>query len=103
MPNILVNGVGDDKHKEGFTSWEGICFTKRFLICLDSKARLVLPLEIREAIGIETNGKILVSVSAGQSDKVILELSKASDRDAAGSVTCSKNCAYARKDRGRII
>ena len=67
-----------------------------FVIALDSKARLVLPLEIREALGIETNGKILISVSnsARQGNKVILEVSKASDSDMANGIVFSKNGKY---------
>jgi len=75
-------------------------FTEEYLIRLDSKARLVLPLEIREALGIETNGKIVISVSSAQVGKVILELSKASNSDIENSISFSKNGKYLNKKRG---
>ena len=98
MYNKCINGVKDDKGK-GFTSRKRICFIESYLIALDSKARLVLPLEIREALGIKTNGKITISVSTIQDGKVILKLSKASDSDIANSISFSKNGKYLRGEK----
>lgn len=80
-------GVNDGGNGKGCPSQEGICFIR-----LDRKARLVLPLEIRDAIGIKTGDKILFSVSADEAGKIVITLAKASDKDAG--VKCSRNCAY---------
>ena len=71
-----------------------------YFIRLDSKGRLVLPLEIREAIGIETNGNLLVKVIAtsGKSNVVRVELSKASDTQLAEGISYSKNGKYVMKE-----
>ena len=72
---------------------QGIGFIeKRYIIALDSKARLVLPLELRDALGIKNRDKILLSVSAGRDGRVIIELAKANG--ALAEVKCSRNCAY---------
>jgi len=49
-------------------------------------------LEIRDAIGIKTGDKILLSVSAAGDGRVVIELAKASDKNIG--VKCSRNCAY---------
>jgi bifunctional DNA-binding transcriptional regulator/antitoxin component of YhaV-PrlF toxin-antitoxin module len=63
-----------------------------FWIALDKKGRLVLPLEIRQALGIQTNGKILLSVSDVGDGKVIAEIAKAPE-DTEG-ISYSKNGKY---------
>lgn len=80
---------GENYGKEGSASQRGVfsIFKRRslskrqkstdFWIRLDSKARLVLPLEIRDSLGIEKNGKILLSVSQGQDGNFILGVAKA--------------------------
>ena len=77
-----------------------------FFIGLDSKGRLVLPLEIREALGIKTNGKIAITISDSgairRSDRVILELAKASENDIASSISFSKNGRYLKEKRGDL-
>ena len=74
------------------------------MIALDSKARLVLPLEIREALGIETNGKILIkildSASTGRINSVTLKITKASDSDIAAGISYSRNGKYLKKRGG---
>jgi len=72
-----------------------------YVIALDSKARLVLPLEIRDALGVRKNEKILFSVSNARPEDndriVIIEIAKA-----PGSIDgtpCSKNCKTVRGGR----
>lgn len=69
-----------------------------YVIALDSKARLVLPLEIRDALGVRKNEKILFSVStARQGDNggiISIEIAKAPDN--IDGTTCSKNCKTVR-------
>ncbi len=67
-----------------------------FLIRLDRKARLVLPLEIREAIGIKTGEKILLSVSVAKENKVTIEVAKAPDVE---SCPYSRNGAYVKNKK----
>ncbi|MEK6978917.1 MAG: AbrB/MazE/SpoVT family DNA-binding domain-containing protein [Candidatus Micrarchaeota archaeon] len=84
---------------------------RKYVIALDSKARLVLPLEIREALGIETNGKIIIRIASGSwpvassqkpgANSIIIELAKASDSDMANGRKFSRNCAYLRYGRCR--
>lgn len=64
-------------------------FTKKYCIALDSKARLVLPLEIRDALGVKKNEKILLSFSTAQSDQILIGVAKASDEN---GIKYSKNC-----------
>jgi len=71
-----------------------------FFIRLDSKARLVLPLEIRDAIGIKTGDKILLSVSAVQDGKVAIELAKAPEN--LESCACSRNAGYVEKKKTKM-
>jgi len=77
-----------------------------YFICLDKKGRLVLPLEIRDALGIKTNGKILFSVSAAQGGKdgsggrIIIELAKAPEN--IDGIPCSKNCKTIRGENYEI-
>lgn len=77
---------------------------RSYLIALDAKGRLVLPLEIREALEIETNGKILISISSSSKTQdtklktVIVEITTPSDSDVANSVAFSKNGRYLRKE-----
>ncbi len=61
------------------------------MIKLDAKNRLVLPLEIRDALGIKNNGKITFSASSEQKDcrKITITLAKAKDEP---GVKCSRNC-----------
>lgn len=61
------------------------------MIKLDAKNRLVLPLEIRDALGIRNNGKITFSASPKQDgkDEITITLAKAKDEP---GVKCSKNC-----------
>jgi len=79
---LYNKGEYDGERRKGCSSQEGICFIR-----LDRKARLVLPLEIRDAIGIKTGDKILLSVSAVKNGKVIIELAKASEN--TESCACS--------------
>ncbi|MBU0532756.1 AbrB/MazE/SpoVT family DNA-binding domain-containing protein [Candidatus Micrarchaeota archaeon] len=62
---------------------------------LDKKARLVLPLEIREAINIKTGDKILFSVSSATDGKITIEVAKAPKN--LDSYPCSKNGAYVKR------
>lgn len=64
--------------------------TSDYCIALDSKARLVLPLEIRDALGIPKKGKILFSVSAAGRGAFLVEIRKASGSP-ADYVPFSKN------------
>ncbi|NYZ73873.1 hypothetical protein H0O00_01905 [Candidatus Micrarchaeota archaeon] len=54
-------------------------------------------MEIRDAIGIEINGKILISASAAKDGKVILEVAKAPEN--IESCACSRNAGYVEKTR----
>jgi bifunctional DNA-binding transcriptional regulator/antitoxin component of YhaV-PrlF toxin-antitoxin module len=73
-----------------------------FFIRLDNKGRLVLPLEIREALGLEKNGTVSISVSAGRGrGSILLDLSKCSE--ASGGVPYSKNGRYQSKKPKRCI
>ncbi|MEW6748234.1 MAG: AbrB/MazE/SpoVT family DNA-binding domain-containing protein [Candidatus Micrarchaeota archaeon] len=63
-----------------------------FWIRLDRKARLVLPLEIRESLALKSGEKILLSVSAVGDGKVTMVVAKAGGKDSG--VKCSRNCAY---------
>ncbi|MBU0590678.1 AbrB/MazE/SpoVT family DNA-binding domain-containing protein [Candidatus Micrarchaeota archaeon] len=67
-----------------------------YCIRLDAKARLVLPLEIRDALGIKTKDKLLLSVSTTNDDKVIIELTKVPQDLSSSSELqpCSKNASY---------
>ena len=67
-----------------------------YVIALDSKARLVLPLEIRDALGVRKNEKILFSVSSVicAGGKITVEIAKASD--SIDGIPCSKNCKTVR-------
>lgn len=69
---------------------------------LDKKARLVLPIEIREAIGIEPDKKILISVSAVKDGKVTIEIAKAPQNIESDSELqpYSRNGSYLVKKRG---
>lgn len=90
---LCSKGATHGKSGKGFPSRKRI-----FFIRLDKKGRLVLPLEIREAIGIETNGKIRISVSNFSSGKVLLELARANDDSV--SISYSKNGKYIMKNGG---
>jgi bifunctional DNA-binding transcriptional regulator/antitoxin component of YhaV-PrlF toxin-antitoxin module len=62
------------------------------MIKLDAKNRLVLPLEIRDALGIKNNEKITFSASAGQNrncGRITITLAKANGETGA---KCSRNC-----------
>ena len=65
---------------------------EEILIRLDKKGRLVLPLEIRDAINIKPGEKILLSVSSAKNSKVIVEIAKAPEN--IESQKCSRNAAY---------
>ncbi len=67
-----------------------------YFIRLDKKGRLVLPSEIREALGVETNGKMVISVSTAQPkfNSINLSISRASDSQVANSISFSKNGKY---------
>jgi hypothetical protein len=52
-------------------------------------------LEIREAIGIETGDKILLSISTAKNGKVRIEVAKAPED--IESYSCSKNGAYVKR------
>ena len=67
------------------------------IIRLDRKARLVLPLEIRDAIGIKAGDKILLSVIAANDGKVTIELAKAPEN--IKSCAYSRNAGYVEKRR----
>lgn len=94
-----MRGYENEKGK-GFPSWAGICFIERnYVIALDSKARLVLPLEVRDALGVRKNEKILFSVSAAK-DKcgqgygnrnIIITVAKAGEEN---GISCSRNVKY---------
>ncbi|MFP3950480.1 MAG: AbrB/MazE/SpoVT family DNA-binding domain-containing protein [Candidatus Micrarchaeia archaeon] len=62
---------------------------------LDKKGRLVLPLEIRDALGIKNGEKILLSVSSAKDSAVTIRVAKA----LPDSECCpySRNGSYARK------
>jgi bifunctional DNA-binding transcriptional regulator/antitoxin component of YhaV-PrlF toxin-antitoxin module len=66
-----------------------------YFIGLDKKARLVLPLEIREAIEIKKGEKILLSISAAKEGKISMELAKAPDN--IELYPYSRNGAYVKK------
>lgn len=66
-----------------------------YLIRLDKKGRLVLPLEIRDAIDIKPGQKILLCVSAANDAKVFVEIAKAPER--AETYACSRNAGYIKK------
>ena len=70
-----------------------------FFIRLDSKARLVLPLEIRDAIGIRNGEKILLSISAAQGGKVIVGVVKAPEN--MESCAFSRNGSYVKNKKWR--
>jgi bifunctional DNA-binding transcriptional regulator/antitoxin component of YhaV-PrlF toxin-antitoxin module len=72
---------------------------RSILIALDSKARLVLPLEIRDALGVKKNEKILFSFSAAKNGRVLVKVAKATVVNADNFVTYSKNSAAAKEDR----
>ncbi|MEK6981771.1 MAG: AbrB/MazE/SpoVT family DNA-binding domain-containing protein [Candidatus Micrarchaeota archaeon] len=61
---------------------------------LDSKARLVLPLEIRDTLNVKKNEKILISVSDAKEDKITIEISKPSISDETDSISYSRNGKY---------
>lgn len=64
-----------------------------YVIALDSKSRLVLPLEIRDFLGIAKSQKLLFRCRK-QEGTLLLELEKAQENTGLESVLCSKNCAY---------
>ena len=68
-------------------SSRGLCF-----ICLDSKARLVLPLEIRRLLEIEKNGKILFSIGAVKKGVIGIRLARAPE--SVESRAYSRNVSY---------
>ncbi len=65
-----------------------------YFIRLDKKGRLVLPLEIRDALRIKNGDRILLSVSSADSGKVVLEVAKAPERIESDSY--SRNGSYVR-------
>lgn len=56
---------------------------------MDAKNRLVLPLEIREKLGIEKNEKILISISSAQENFIKIRIAKANGEEK--EVLFSKN------------
>jgi AbrB family looped-hinge helix DNA binding protein len=66
-----------------------------FFIRLDKKGRLVLPLEIRDAIEIKTGEKIVLSVSAVKNGKLTIGVAKAPPD--AESCAYSRNGSYVKK------
>lgn len=88
-------GEYDGETRKGCPSQEGICFIR-----LDRKARLVLPLEIRDAIGIKTGDKLLLSVSAAEDDRVVIEIAKAPENSDSKVQAYSRNVGYLKKKRG---
>ena len=93
----MCYSYGDEKHGKGFTSRKRI-----FFIALDSKARLVLPSEIREALKIEKKGQILLSVIATSNNTVTVRLAKATISDSENSIAFSKNGRYIRKSEVKL-
>ena len=69
-------------------------FIEEYIIALDSKARLVLPLEIRDYLGIGKKEKLLLSASAADGGKVTLSIAKAPEFSETELRLCSKNGAY---------
>ncbi len=71
-------------------SWKGMYFIR-----LDKKGRLVLPLEIRDALQIKNGEKILLSVSSATDSTVTIDVAKA----LPDSEYCpySRNGSYAKK------
>lgn len=96
MGNIkyLCKGVDDGEPRKGSPSQEGICFIR-----LDRKARLVLPLEIRDAIGIKSGDKILLSVSAAGDGRVVVELAKALEDSDSRVQVYSRNSGYLKEKK----
>lgn len=64
---------------------------------LDKKGRLVLPLEIRDAINIKTGEKILLSIGAAKDGKVDVKIAKAPE--GIESYAFSKNGSYVKKKK----
>jgi len=77
-----------------FASQRGICFIR-----LDNKARLVLPLEIRDALGIRKNEKILLSFSDAKGKKITVDLAKAPEN--VESRAFSRNGSYVKTNEVR--
>ena len=82
--------------RKGWTSWNGVCFTTRiersFCIRLDSKARLVLPLEIRSALSIGAREKVLIKVKKVRCGFVEITLAKAGEGEVSRAY--SRNGSY---------
>jgi AbrB family looped-hinge helix DNA binding protein len=74
--------------------------TAKILIRLDKKGRLVLPLEIRDAIDIKPGEKILLSIGYAKSGEVDLKVAKAPvDIE---SQAFSRNGAYVKKQKKEV-
>jgi AbrB family looped-hinge helix DNA binding protein len=71
----------------------------KILVRLDKKGRLVLPLEIRDAINIRPGQKIILSFGPAQCGIVRIEVAKAPE----GIESCaySRNGAYVRKTKNK--
>lgn len=60
-----------------------------YKISLDSKSRLVLPLEIRDSLGLDKNNKQLIIKLFKDNDSLLLKLEKS---DLSVGKLVSKNC-----------
>ncbi len=63
-----------------------------YVISLDSKSRLVLPLEIRDILGLDKNNRKLLLKIIMQGKTILLEIEKSQIN--SDLTTCSKNCSY---------
>ncbi len=63
-----------------------------YVISLDSKSRLVLPLEIRDILGLDKNNRKLLLKIIMQGKTILLEIEKSQIN--SDLTTYSKNCSY---------
>lgn len=64
-------------------------------IVLDSKSRLVLPLKIRNYLGITKNGRVKLSILSAEKSSVAIALSNPVDETDVKTLRYSKNISYA--------
>ena len=68
-------------------------FIQKYSISLDSKSRLVLPAELRKAIGLGKDDLLVIEVVSQDERELCLKLRKSREaREAQGLIRVSRNC-----------
>jgi AbrB family looped-hinge helix DNA binding protein len=109
---MCIKGELDGEPGKGCTSprREGISFIrarterdeegKELLIRLDKKGRLVLPLEIRDSLGVTPGDRVLLRIGSLQGGIASVRISRADPEMVA--IPCSRNAGYIRRRVGAL-